>query len=115
MARVGRDRERTSSEAQKVVLVHHPQHALVIEVKTLTLQLGRDAPVSIGWPLHGDFLHLVTNLHLYRSDQPWYLPTVKSGPVQAGHLAQRVHGLAFRRGLLDFFKQAAAPLTTAGG
>ena len=37
------------------------------------------------------------------------------GAVQTGHLAQRAHGLAFRSALLDFFKQASLPLTTAGG
>ena len=37
--------------------------------------------------------------------------------ASGGNIAvtQRPYGLAFRRGLTDFFKQASPPLTTAGG
>jgi hypothetical protein len=35
--------------------------------------------------------------------------------AEPGHVAQCVHGLPFRGDFLDFFKQASAPLTTAGG
>ncbi len=41
--------------------------------------------------------------------------TGKRIATQASHLAQRIHGLAFRCRLPDFFEQAASPLTTAGG
>jgi len=60
-------------------------------------------------------LHLVAQFHLDRCGLPRHAPAVKTGPVQAGHLTQRIHGFAFRRALLDFFKQTSAPLTTAGG
>jgi hypothetical protein len=40
---------------------------------------------------------------------------IVTGAAEACHLTQRVHGFAFRRGLPDFLKQAASPLTTAGG
>jgi hypothetical protein len=54
-------------------------------------------------------------LHLDRRRLARHSPTIETGAVQTGHLAQRAHGLAFRSALLDFFKQASPPLTTAGG
>ena len=113
--RVGRDHERAAPHAQQIVLAHHPQHALVIDLETALLQFGRDSPIAVGRRFQRDLLHLIAHFHLHRRGLSRHAPAVETGPAQAGHLAQRVHGLAFRRGLLDFFKQASAPLTTAGG
>ena len=41
--------------------------------------------------------------------------SIEAGPAQTGHLTQRIHGLAFRRGVFDFLEHTSAPLTTAGG
>jgi hypothetical protein len=88
---------------------------LVVNRESTLLQFGRDSPVAICWRFQRNLLHLIAYFHLNRRGLARRAPTIETGSVQAGHLAQRVHGLAFRRGLLDFSKQASAPLTTAGG
>ena len=115
VTRVGRDHERTAPHAEQIVFAHHPQHALVVDLEAALLQFDRDSPIAVRRRFQRDLLHLIAHFHLDRSGLPRHPPAVETGPAQAGHLAQRVHGLAFRRGLLDFFKQASAPLTTAGG
>jgi len=74
-----------------------------------------EASEGLGRRNAGLALHLVADLHLDRRGLARCAPAVEAGPVEAGHLAERGHVLTFRRGLLDFFKQASAPLTTAGG
>jgi hypothetical protein len=115
MARIGRDHEATAPHTQQVVLPHHPQHALVMDGETAMLEFDRNPAIAVSRPLHGDLLHLVTDFHFHRCGLAWHPRPVESSPAQAGHLAKRTHSLAFRRGLLDFFKQASPPLTTAGG
>ena len=115
MARVGRNHESAAPDAEQIILAHHPQHPFVVDRKAPLLQLGRDSPITIRRRFQCDLLHLIAYLHLDGSGLSRQTPAVETGPAQAGHLAQRVHGLAFRRGLLNFFKQASAPLTTAGG
>ncbi len=87
----------------------------MVDRETALLQFARDSAVPIGRPFQSNLLHLIAQFHLDWCGLPRYAPAVETGPVQTGHLAQRVHGLAFCRGLLDFSKQASAPLTTAGG
>ena len=113
--RVGRDHKCTPPYAEQIVFPHHPQHALVIDVEAPPLQFGGDSSIAICRRFQRDLLHLIAQFHLDRRGLPRHAPAVETGPAQAGHLTQRAHGLAFRRGLLDFFKQASAPLTTAGG
>ena len=115
VTRVGRDHEGTAPDAEQIVFPHHSQYALMVHREAALLQLARDSPVAIRRRLQRDPLHLIAYFHLDRCGLAWHAPAVETGPVQAGHLAQRVHGLAFRRGLLDFSKQASPPLTTAGG
>ena len=86
----------------------------MIHLKAL-LQLCRNSPVPLSGRLQRHFLHLVAQFHLHRSGLARRAPAVETGSAQAGHLTRCVHGLAFRGGLLDFFKQTSAPLTTAGG
>jgi hypothetical protein len=86
VVRVGGDREGALPDAQQVVFAHHPQHAFVVDVKTVMLQFGRDPPVSIRRPFQGDLLQLIPDIHLDWRHQARRLPTIETGTVQAGHL-----------------------------
>ena len=87
----------------------------MIDLEASLLQFRRNSAVAVRRRFQRDLLPLVAQFHLHRSGLARPAPAVETGPAQAGHLTQRVHGLAFRRALLDFFKQASAPMTTAGG
>ncbi len=113
--RVGRHHEGLVPQAQQIVLAHQPQHAFVIHREAAAVQLDGDPAVAVGGELQRDLLHRIAQLHLYRDAWLRQAPTIVTGPADAGQLAQRVHGFAFRRGLSDFLKQAASPLATAGG
>jgi hypothetical protein len=49
-------------------------------------------------------LHLVAQFHLDRCGLWWRSPALEPDAAQAGQLTQRAHDVAFRRGLIDFFK-----------
>jgi len=66
MPRVGSDHKRAPPDTQQVILMHHPQHALMVDVKTAMLQLGGDSPVAIGRKFQGDPLHFIADLHFHR-------------------------------------------------
>jgi hypothetical protein len=100
--------------AQQIILTHHPQHALVVDLEASPLQLEGDSAVAVGRPLPGDFLHLIPDFHLHRYGLR-LSPAIETGPVEPGHLTQRVHRFAFPGSLLDFFKQTTSPLAPAGG
>lgn len=115
MTRISRDHERFTTQAQQVVFAHQPQHVFMVHRETSPFQLGGDSTVSIGRRFHRDLLQLIAQFHLHRSGPRRQPPAVIAGPAQTGHLAQRIHGLAFLPRLTDFFKQTSAPLTTASG
>jgi len=115
VARIGRRHESAASHTQQVVFPHHSKHPLGIDLKAELVQLDGDSAVTIRGPFQSDLLDVVAQFHLHCRTWTRRPPTVISGSAQAGHLAERAHGFAFRPGLLDFFKQASAPLTTAGG
>jgi hypothetical protein len=91
------------------------RHTLVVDLETLTLQFRRNSAVSVRRRFQSGFLHSIAQFHFHRSSLARHPPAIETSPAHAGHLTPRIHGLAFRRGLLNFFKQASAPLTTAGG
>jgi hypothetical protein len=74
-----------------------------------------NSPVAVCRRFQRHLLHLVADFHFDRSDMAGHAPAVETGAAHASHPAQRVHGFAFRRGLLSFFKHASPPLTTPGG
>jgi hypothetical protein len=96
-------------------LAHQAQHSLVIDLEAAPVQLERDPAISVGGKLQRDLLHRIAQFHFDRKTWPRHTPAIVTGAADASHLAQRVHGFAFRRGLPDFLKQATSPLTTAGG
>ena len=67
VTRVGGDHESAAPHAEQVVLAHHPQHALVVDLEAAPLQLGGDSSIAVGRRLQRDLLHLVADLHLHRS------------------------------------------------
>lgn len=115
VTRVGGDYETAGADAEQIIFPHHPQHALVIHREATLLQLGGDSSIAVCGQLQCGLLHLIADFHLHGCSVARRPPAIEAGAVQSCHLAQSVHGLAFRRGLPDFFKQASPPLTTAGG
>jgi hypothetical protein len=95
-------------------LAHHPQHPFVVDVRASLLERNGDSSVTVSRRLQRDLLHFIADFHLHGRGLPRPPQSIKTGPIQARHLAKGAHGFAFRRGLLDFFKQASAPLTTTG-
>jgi hypothetical protein len=75
------DCEGTLPDAQQVVFAHHPQHAFVVDVETVVLQLGRDSPIPIRRPLQGDRLQLMPDRHIDRRHQARHLPTIEAGTI----------------------------------
>ena len=115
VSRVGRDQEGAPTYAQQMVFPHHPPHTFVVDLKTLTLQFRRDSAVSVCRRFQSGLWQSIARFHFHRRSRARRWPAVETSPAHASHLPQRVPGFAFRRGLLNFFKQASAPLMTAGG
>ena len=113
--RVGGDYEPAPPHAKQIVFPHHPQHAFMVDLEAAVLQFRGDSAIAVGGPFQRHPLHLIAQFHFHRAGLAWQTPAIEAGPAQAGDLTQRIHGLAFRRGLLDFFKQAPPPLAAAGG
>lgn len=87
----------------------------MIDFEATMLKFVRDSPISVRRQIERHPLHLIAHLHFDRRLPQRYPPSVKASPIQPRHLAKRVHGFPFAGGLLDFFKQAFSPFTTAGG
>src|SRR5262245_42542918 len=70
--------------------------------KSALLQLMSNPSIAIGRRLQRDPLHLIAQFHLHWRGLARHASAVETSPAHAGHLAERVHDLPFRRALLDF-------------
>jgi hypothetical protein len=81
---------------------------LWLMVKASLPQFCRHSAVPVGRKFHRDLLQGIVEFHFYWKYRALQSRSVKARAAQAGHLTQRMHGLAFRRGLTDFFKRIPA-------
>ena len=107
--------KRAAPNTKQIILPHHPQLALVIDVEVAPAQFGGNAAIAIARRFQGDLLRFIAYFHFDWNALVQQPRPIKSSPVESRHGTQRDHRFGFFRGLADFFKQASAPLTTAGG
>jgi len=67
--------------AEQIILAHHPQHALVIDVEVAPAQFGSNTAIAIAGRFQGDLLHFIAQLHFDRNTLARQPRPVKSSPI----------------------------------